>query len=110
MNNELDNVMSAIKSGMVTKTTKSTLENLEQEQEKLETAVSLEKLRLPVISNEQIRFWLMMFSETDLSNREQKQRLIDVFVNSVHVYDDKAVVLLKETLIKSCNPTQKVIK
>lgn len=45
--------MSAIKSGMVTKTTKSTLENLEQE-----------------------------------------QRLIDVFVNSVHVYDDKAVVLL----------------
>ena len=94
VNKEIGNVMAAIKSGIVTKTTKSTLENLEQEQEKLETAIALEKLRRPVIGKEQIRFWLMKFFETDFSNQEQKQRLIDVFVNSVHVYDDKAVVLL----------------
>lgn len=94
VNKEIENVMAAIKSGIVTKTTKSTLENLEQEQEKMETAIALERLRRPVISKEQIRFWLMKFSKTDFSNQEQKQRLIDVFVNSVHVYDDKAVVLL----------------
>ncbi len=94
VNKEIDNVMNAIKAGIVTKTTKSTLENLEQEQEKLETAISLEKIRRPVISKEHIKAWLMKFSRTDLSNQEQKQRLIDVFVNSVHVYEDRVVVLL----------------
>ena len=35
---------------------------------------------------------LYRFSKVDLNNTEQKQQLIDIFVNSVHVYDDKVVV------------------
>lgn len=34
----------------------------------------------------------MTFAKTNIRSHEQKQRLIDVFVNSVHVYDDKIIV------------------
>ena len=34
----------------------------------------------------------MKFAKTDLENEEQKQKLINVFVNSVYVYDDKMVI------------------
>jgi hypothetical protein len=89
---EIDNIMTAIKAGIITKTTKSTLESLEQEQETLEIAIAKEKIARPVISKEQIRFWLNRFAKTDIGNIEQKQRLIDIFVNSIYVYDDKMVV------------------
>ena len=29
----------------------------------------------------------------DVSNQEQRQRLIDIFVNAVHLYDDKIVFM-----------------
>ncbi|MCM1062696.1 MAG: recombinase family protein [Eubacterium sp.] len=94
VNKEIDNVMNAIKKGIITKSTKSTLEKLEQQQEELERAISIEKIKRPVISKEHIEAWIMRFAKTDLTNAEQKQRLIDVFVNSVHVYKDKMVVFL----------------
>ncbi|MCL2637046.1 MAG: hypothetical protein FWD48_01630, partial [Oscillospiraceae bacterium] len=89
---EIDNVMNAIKAGIITKTTKSTLERLEQEQESLEIAIAKENIERPIISKEKIRFWIMKFAKTDISDTEQKQRLINAFVNVVFVYDDKMVI------------------
>ena len=85
--------MNAIKAGIITKTTKSTLEQLETEQETLEIAIARENIRRPIISKEQIQFWIMKFAKTDISNSEQKQRLIDVFINGIYVYDDKIVIV-----------------
>ena len=34
----------------------------------------------------------MKFRHTDLEDEQQKQKLIDVFVNSIYVYDDKMVI------------------
>ncbi|MCL2638884.1 MAG: recombinase zinc beta ribbon domain-containing protein, partial [Oscillospiraceae bacterium] len=83
---EIDNVMNAIKAGIITKTTKSTLERLEQEQESLEIAIAKENVERPIISKEKIRFWIIKFAKTDISDTEQKQRLINAFVNAVFVY------------------------
>jgi hypothetical protein len=44
------------------------------------------------LSKEQIKFWILKFKNTDLEDEQQKQKLIDVFVNSVYVYDDKMVI------------------
>lgn len=90
---EIDNVMNAVKAGLITKSTKATLEKLEQEQEILEIAIAQEQIERPIISKEQIEFWIMKFNKTNFTNFVQKQRLIDIFVNSVHVYDDKMVVM-----------------
>ena len=89
---EIKNLMNAIKAGIVLKTTKSELEKLESEQEQLETNIAMEKLVKPVIPQEKIQAWLMNFASADLSDRPQKQKIIDIFVNSVYVYDDRVVI------------------
>lgn len=89
---EIKNLMNAIKAGIVLKTTKSELEKLEAEQEQLEINIAMEKLVKPVIPQEKIQAWLMNFAATDLSDQSQKQRIIDIFVNSVYVYDDRVVI------------------
>ena len=89
---EIKNLMNAIKAGIVLKTTRSELEKLETEQEQLETNIAMEKLVKPVIPQEKIQAWLMNFAYADLSDQSQKQRIIDIFVNSVYVYDDRVVI------------------
>jgi len=44
------------------------------------------------LTREQILFWLHKFRGIDTSNREQRQRLIDTFVNAVYLYDDRIVL------------------
>ena len=89
---EIKNLMNAIKAGIVLKTTRSELEKLEAEQEQLEINIAMEKLVKPVIPQEKIQVWLMKFAASDLSDQSQKQRIIDIFVNSVYVYDDRVVI------------------
>lgn len=89
---EIKNLMKAMKAGIVLKTTKSELEKLEAEQEQLEINIAMEKLVKPVIPQEKIQAWLMNFAAADLYNHSQKQKIIDIFVNSVYVYDDRVLI------------------
>ena len=91
---EIENVMNAIKQGIITATTKDTLLKLEQEKESLEISIAKERIERPIISREQIKCFICKFRLTNLDNEEQKQRLIDVFLNSVHVYNDKMLIVL----------------
>lgn len=89
---EIDNIMKAIKQGIFTKSTKAELNKLESEQEKIQTLIAREQIERPIISREYIKAWIMNFAKIDLNSEEQKQRLIDVFINSIYVYDDKIIV------------------
>ena len=89
---EIKNVMKAIKKGIITVTTKEELEKLEQDKETLEISIAKERIERPVISKEQIMFWLSKLGATNLDDADEVQRLIDVFVSGVYVYDDKMVV------------------
>ena len=89
---QIDNLMSAILQGITTQTTKDTLVRLEKEKEDLCVEIASESVKRPVLSKEKIKFWIMRFKDTDLEDEQQKQKLIDVFVNSVYVYDDKMVM------------------
>lgn len=84
--------MKAIKSGIITKSTKSELIQLEAEQENIKTLIAQEQIERPIISKEQIEAWIMNFAKIDLNNEKQKQRIIDVFINSIYVYDDRLIV------------------
>ena len=91
---EIENVMNAIKQGILTATTKETLLKLEQEKESLSISIAKERIERPVLSREQIKFWVSKFNKTNLDDLEQKKRLISVFLNSVYVYDDKMLIVL----------------
>ena len=88
----LKNLVDAIQQGMFARATKERLDVPEAEKEKLELALLQEEIRHPVLTEEKIRFWLLAFRSLDLSLLEHRKRLIDSFVNSVYLYDDRIVV------------------
>ena len=91
---EIANVMAAIKQGIITPTTKETLLKLEQDKELMEIATAKERIERQVIDKEQIQFRLSGFKSTNLEDFKERQRLIEVFLNSMHIYNDKMLVVL----------------
>lgn len=48
-------------------------------------------MQKPLLTKEQIAFFLHGFRSIDITNQEQRQKLIDIFVNAICLYDDKIV-------------------
>ncbi|MCQ2501996.1 MAG: recombinase family protein, partial [Lachnospiraceae bacterium] len=88
---KLQNLMDAILAGIHTSSTKAMLEELESQREHLQLAILQTKLRRPVYTKEVILQWIKQFKDGDMEDINYRRRIIDVFVNSVYVYDDKLV-------------------
>ena len=87
----ISNMLDAIQAGIITASTKQRLAELEEERAELEQQIIENRIQHPVLSREQISFFLDQFKRTDVTDKEQRQRLIDSFVNAVYVYEDKIV-------------------
>ena len=105
---EIENVMNAIKQGIITATTKETLLQLEQDKENIGISIAKERIERPIISKEQIKNWILKFGKTNLDDDEHKQQLIDVFLNSVYVYDDKMLIILNYKDGEICVPFDEI--
>ena len=90
----IDNIMKAIEQGVVTRTTRSRLEELEHEEESLTANIKAEEAKKPKISKEFILFTLDKFRKLDLRIEKNKERLIDGLVKAIIVYDDRFEVFL----------------
>lgn len=88
----IENMLNAIQQGLFTSSTKQRLEELEAAKERLTVSILQEELKKPHLTKEQILFFLNRFRAIDISKPEQRQRLIDSFVNAVYVYDDKIIL------------------
>lgn len=88
----VDNILNAIQAGIITASTKQRLTELEETKSQLEQQIIQEKIKKPMLTLEQIMFFLNQFKDTDINDEEQRQRLIDSFVNAVYVFDDKLVL------------------
>ena len=85
----INNLLNAIQQGILTPSTKTRLEELEATKEDLEIRIANEKLAKPKLTAEFVTMWLERFRKLDMRKKEHRQQLIDTFVNSVYVYDDK---------------------
>ena len=85
----INNLLNAIQQGILTPSTKSRLEELEAAKEDLEIRIANEKLAKPKLTAEFVTMWLERFRKLDMRKKEHRQRLIDTFVNSVYLFDDK---------------------
>jgi hypothetical protein len=88
----INNMLNAIQQGILTSSTKQKLDELEETKSNLEVSILQEQMQKPLLTREQLKFWICRFRDTDVTRLEQRQRLIDIFVNSVYVYDDHAVI------------------
>ena len=88
----IQNMLNAIQAGILTSSTKERLEQLEETKCELEARIAEEKLAKPKVTEEFIRFWLLRFRKLDMSLKDQRQALVDTFINAIYLYDDKVLI------------------
>ena len=88
----IGNILKAIEQGIFTPSTKQRLDELEARKEEILVNIQTAELQKPKLTREQMTAWFEQFRHGDPANREFQKRLIDTFVNSVYVFDDKLVL------------------
>ena len=88
----IDNMLNAIQQGVLTRSTKERLEELENRRDELENRLACEKLAKPKVSAEFMTFWLHRFRKLDVRQQSHRKMLIDTFINAIFLYDDKMVI------------------
>ena len=83
------NVMAAIEQGIFTATTKDRLLELEATISDLERRINVQKAMSEPIEKDRIVFALEKFRDGDIESKEYQKQLIDTFVKSVYLWDDK---------------------
>ena len=92
-NTKIRNLINAIQQGVLTKSTKESLEELEAAKEELETRLANEQLsKPPKISAEFMTFWLHRFRKLDVTKQSHRKMLINTFINAIYLYDDKMLI------------------
>jgi hypothetical protein len=88
----IQNLLNAIQQGILTKSTKGRLEELENTKDDLEIRITNEKLAKPKLSADFVTCWLHRFRKLDVTKMDHRKMLIDTFVNAIYLYDDKVVI------------------
>lgn len=88
----IGNIMKAIEMGIITESTMARLAELEQQKSDIKVKIAKEEIKSAVLSKEQILFWLTKMKDSDILNEENRERIVDTFINSIYVYDDKVVI------------------
>ena len=89
----INNLVKAMEMGIVSRETKQRFEELEAQRTELETDIIKQEIQEEIITREQVVEWLKEMKRLDLSLYDSKRKLVDTFVNSVYLYDDKVVII-----------------
>ena len=88
----IENMLNAIQQGVLTSSTKERLEALEKQRDNLKIAVLQAELQKPKYTKAQIVRWIGQFKYGDVNSQEYQKRIIDTFVNSMYLFDDRLVI------------------
>ena len=88
----ITNVLNAIQAGIINASTKQRLDELEDAKQRIELQIIQEEMRHPLLSREDVTYWICRFRILDVTQLEERRRLIDSFVNSVTIFDDYILI------------------
>ncbi len=88
----IDNLVTAMQMGMLTKSTKTRLDELEKQKEQIELSILQEKMKKDRVSKKDIISWLTKMKSVDLSVDVNKRHFVDKYINSVITMDDKLII------------------
>ena len=88
----IDNILKTIEMGVCTRSTKARLEELESEEERIKGDICREQLDSRLVTEDQIWYIFDKFRQMDLSMPKQRQRLLDSFLQSIVLFDDKLII------------------
>ena len=89
----VENMLSAIEQGIVTKSTKKRLDELERIKGDTEYEILKEKAEKPRLDRAMIVYLLERLRDGDPEDIEYRKRLINTFVNKIYLYDDKLLII-----------------
>ena len=87
----IENMLNAIQQGIFTSSTRQRLEELENLRAELKSSILQAELERPQYSREDIIQWISRFKGGDPSDKAYQRQIIDIFLNSIYVFDDKLV-------------------
>lgn len=87
----IENLLNAVQAGIVTNGTKERLEKLEEQKESLQVSIMQAHLTRPKYSKDEIVDWITQFRCGNLDDKQYQKEIIDIFLNSIYVYDDRLV-------------------
>ena len=85
------NMLNAIQAGILTPSTKERLDQLEARRSDLNISIMQAELTRPKYTKQQIVEWISQFKYGDPNDRNYQKQIIDIFLNSIYVYDDRYV-------------------
>ena len=88
----IDNMLKAIEMGICNRSTKIRLDELEAEENRIEEDIYREQSKSHLVTEEQIWYIINKFRQMDLSMPKQRQRLLDSFLHSIILFDDKLII------------------
>lgn len=92
VNNEISNIITAIKQGIITSSTKDELTLLEDKKTHLEREYDIKKASKPEpLQFEDIKTWFAQF-RTNKPTQSDKEDIIDALVDRVDIYDNKVAI------------------
>ena len=91
------NITQAIENGLYSTSVNERLKELEKQKTALEGELSIAKCAHLDFTEHDIRFLLSQFADGDKNDIEYQKRLIDMFIYSIYLYDDKMVIIYNYT-------------
>lgn len=93
-NKAIDGIMAAIEQGIVTKTTRERLTDLERQQSIIEEKLAVEQAKqVKPITEDNVRAFIKYFANKRYETQEAKNEFFNSFINRVILYDDRAVII-----------------
>ena len=87
----ISNLLNAIQQGILTRSTKERLEKLEMQREELKLSILQAQMARPRYTKEQVVSWISRFKYGNVDDPQYQKQIIDTFINSIYVFDDKLV-------------------
>lgn len=90
----IQNLIRAIEAGIFNESTKKRMDELEQQRQELKASIADRELAKGFhLTRDHIAFFLYELRNLNFEDRESQKRLINIFVNSVFVYEDGTIKL-----------------
>jgi len=80
-----------LKQTLIQTSTKERLEKLEAQREDLKVGILQAQLQRPRYTKEQVTSWIGRFKYGNADDPQYQKQIIDTFINSIYVFDDKLV-------------------
>ena len=88
----LKNLLDAIEQGIFNATTKGRMDELEAQKESIQNSIAQESAHAKKLTRPQFESWFAQFRQGDTEEIAFQRTIIDLFVNSIYVFDDKIVL------------------